>query len=236
MRSGNMNDGITKCTQRKKRAATPRRKKEKEKGHSVVVHSADSSLVQLLKSKTKKGFSCRVFFTTSFAPNSNQNKKRHTQERPFPLSRHQTISLTSLLVQKPLLAGFDGLQHGFWHGAFGIGISGRIIFALRNVDGLDLAVDSIHGKALASSDDPHRSRSWVRKLHFNSLCEFSGWVSHELQHGRFDLLVLRPGLHDGCVIHTVHDHSVNSSLAECVLVFQITWNLPCGSGGSEGTG
>ena len=35
------------------------------------------------------------------------------------------------------------------------------------------------------------------------------------------------------IIHTVNDYCLDSSLAECVLVFQIIWNLLCGSGRSE---
>ena len=43
-------------------------------------------------------------------------------------------------------------------------------------------------------------------------------------------------LTDGGIVYTVDDHLLDSSSLEIFLFLKVSWNLCCGSGGSEGSG
>lgn len=50
-----------------------------------------------------------------------------------------------------------------------------------------------------------------------------------------DLLIFSPSLHDSTIVYAINDNCVDACGPECVLIFQIVWNLLCGSGGCKGT-
>jgi hypothetical protein len=71
---------------------------------------------------------------------------------------------------------------------------------------------------------------------FSSPYETSNQQTHiTIRSYQSDLQILPPSLHDGTIVYAVNDYGINASGSECVLIFQIVWNLLCGSGRCEGS-
>jgi len=134
------------------------------------------------------------------------------------------------------LFALDSIKHTLCKGSAWVTISGGIIRSFAHTNSLDVTVDSMNGKSLASPNDTNGGRSWMGHFHVEGLGEGSSWVSYKGDHGLFDSLVSRPCLHDGWIVYTVNNHFFDSGFLESFLILKVSRNLRCRSRGGESTG
>jgi len=148
----------------------------------------------------------------------------------------------SRLISFSFLA-FGGLDlsncfdHGIGQGALGTGVTGRVVVRLGNVNGLDLAIDRVDRVTLAASiQSSSLGRSGMGQLHIEGFGEVALRIAHELQQGQTGFLVLGPSLHYGSIIDTIDNDFFDPFLSKRLLLFEVVWDLFCGSGGGKCTG
>jgi len=131
----------------------------------------------------------------------------------------------------------DRFEHGSGEGAFGTIVPGRIVFCFGDVDGLDFAVDRVNRVAFAASPQSRSDgRAGMGQFEIECFRQITLWISHELQHGQPDFLVLGPSLHYGSVVDTIDNDSFDPFLSKRLLILEVVRDLLCGSSGGEGTG
>mmetsp|Transcript_2436 Transcript_2436/g.6537 ORF Transcript_2436/g.6537 Transcript_2436/m.6537 type:complete len:264 (-) Transcript_2436:138-929(-) len=139
----------------------------------------------------------------------------------------------------------NGLDHGLGQGHVRSVVPGRIVLRLGDPLDLDRAVHDVEGKALAAVDESDHLGTGGRQLHVQGLGDASVGIGKEVEDvilvGRrvpeaLDALVLRPGRHDGAIVHTVDHDIVHTQRLERFLIGQVTGYLATGSGRRKGSG
>lgn len=138
------------------------------------------------------------------------------------------MGLSSLLL--------DSFNHGLVASGGRIGITRRIVLGFADSHILDNIVVNVHSEALAASHNSNTGRTRVGHFHVESLGEFPERISHEGDHGALDALIFLPSLHDGGIVHAVHENFVDTGFLESVLILKVTGYLNTGSGWGEGAG
>jgi len=125
------------------------------------------------------------------------------------------------------------LQHFLDKGNLGIAVAGRVVLPLCHIHRLHDAVVDEHRNALAAVIA--QNRHWPRMLEHEPKCprEITARVTEERDHGAVHILVLRPSLHDGTIIHAEDNHIRDALRLQIILLGQVARHLPCGSSGCE---
>jgi len=178
-----------------------------------------------------------VLQTATFVP-----KGRHSYQKRLSIVDKEALSS---VLQHPFQDGrvvidLSGdcrshLDQGIGQGLFREVITGRVEFGFGDSHILDDALLDNHCKSLATSMKSQRVGTIGGKLHAAGFGELTGRIREESDHGSIDSLISCPSIHDSGVIDAVNDNFFDSCFFECVLRFQVSWNLSAGSGRREST-
>jgi hypothetical protein len=111
----------------------------------------------------------------------------------------------------------DDFQHGRGASDVRVVVPSRIIWAFRNFDSRDNAINNVKSKSLASIDQSKAKRARMSQFHLESTSNLAVRICHEGQERIFrDSLIFSPPLHNGAIVDTENDDLRNSSCRERV--------------------
>lgn len=144
---------------------------------------------------------------------------------PAPLQRRTLLSCL-LEVRKRLLH----------QGSRRIVVPCRIVRPRRDIERPEVTVPDDGGESFTSRvpEDGHGPRMVKHQIH--SLGELAARVSKKLHVGSFCLVVSRPRVHHGTVIHRIDDNGIHTGRLQLRHFCHIARNLLCRSGGRKCSG